>query len=269
MRITDCHAHIFPDKIAEKASVGIGDFYDTKMRYVGSCERLLESGSKAGMTNYWVHSVATTAAQIRSINSFIAQQCELHPEFIGFGSVHPDAPDMQAEIDNIIELGLYGVKLHPDFQKFNIDDPCAYPIYECIQGKLPLIIHTGDDRYDFSHPRRMAKVLEMFPKLDCICAHMGGYAVWDEAYECLHDHRCWVDSSSTMGMMNDYDHVRELVSKWGTERMLFGSDFPMWDHTEELERFEKLGITGSALDDVMYRNADHIIEHCSVGGKRA
>jgi len=259
MKIIDCHAHIFPAKIAEKASLGIGDFYDTKMRYIGDPEHLLESGSKAGITRYWVHSVATTPAQIRHINSYIAEQCSIHPEFVGFGSVHPDAEDMQAEIDNIIALGLHGVKLHPDFQKFNIDDPCAYPIYECIAGKLPLIIHTGDDRYEYSHPKRMAKVLDLFPRLDCICAHMGGYRVWEEAYECLGKRRCWADSSSTTGMLNDDEYVKSLVSRWGTERILFGSDFPMWDHTEELERVSRLGITGDGLEAVMHGNAESLV----------
>lgn len=260
MKIIDCHAHIYPAKIAEKATSVIGEFYGTKMRYTGSSERLLESGSRAGVTRYWVHSVATTAAQIRSINRFIAGECAAHPEFIGFGTVHPDAEDMQAEIDNIADLGLRGVKLHPDFQKFNIDDERAFPIYECIAGRLPLIIHIGDNRYDYSHPRRMAKVLDLFPKLDCVCAHMGGYTVWGDAYEWLGSRRCWVDTSSTLGMLGGEDeYVRKLAQLWGTSRMIFGSDFPMWDHAEELVRFERFGITGSALEDVLHRNAESVV----------
>lgn len=256
MQIIDAHAHIFPAKIAEKASNGIGDFYDTKMRYVGSTENLLKSGSAIGVNKYFVHSVATTPAQVRSINAFIAEQCALHPEFIGFGALHPGVEDIAAEVDNIIALGLRGVKLHPDFQRFCIDDEAALPLYEQIAGRLPLLVHMGDCRYEWSQPKRLARVLDMFPKLDCIAAHFGGYTAWDEALDCLLERRCWADTSSTLGMVKgDYDYVRMLVSRWGTDRLLFGSDFPMWDHAEELERFGKLGITGDALEAVMGGNA--------------
>ena len=259
MKIIDSHAHIFPDKIANKATVGIGDFYDIPMKYVGSCEALLESGRAIGVEKYWVHSVATTPSQIRSINSFIAEQCALHPEFIGLGALHPDAEDIEAEVENIIALGLHGVKLHPDFQHFNIDDPKALPMYECIAGRLPLLIHTGDARYTYSHPARLARVLDMFPRLDCVAAHFGGYTVWDEAYEALGSRRCWIDTCSTTGTMNDYEHLRELVKKWGTERMLFGTDFPMWDHAEELERIKRLGFTDAQLEDVLWNNAERFM----------
>ena len=260
MNITDCHAHIYPMKIAEKATGVIGEFYDTKMRHIGSPEELLESGSRAGVTRYWVHSVATTPHQVSSINRFIAEQCALHPEFTGFGTLHPDSDDIARDVDELISLGLRGVKLHPDFQKFNIDDPHALPMYEAFAGKLPLLVHLGDDRYDFSNPRRLANVLDLFPKLVCVGAHMGGYRVWDEAYDALGRRDCWIDTSSTLGMLNDPDRVRGMVKLWGTDRLIFGSDFPMWDHEEELERFEKLGITGEALENVMWRNAESVVK---------
>ena len=255
MTIVDAHAHIFPSKIAVKATDSVGAFYDVGMRYVGSPENLLESGRAIGVDKYFVHSVATTPAQVRSINTFIAEQCAEHPEFIGFGAMHPGVEDIQAEIDNIIALGLKGIKMHPDFQRFNIDDECAMPIYECAQGRLPILFHMGDYRYDWSHPARLAKILDSFPELDCIAAHFGGYTVWDEALGYLLPRRCWADTSSTLGMKNDSDYVRGLVKKWGTERLLFGTDFPMWDHAEELERFNALGITGDALEAVMGGNA--------------
>ncbi|MBQ9993298.1 MAG: amidohydrolase family protein [Clostridia bacterium] len=263
MRIIDCHAHIFPEKIATKASSGIGDFYGVTMNCVGSSEHLLEKGSKAGVDTYWVHSVATTAHQVRAINSFIAEQCSIHPEFVGFGTLHPDVEDVAAEVENIIALGLRGVKMHPDFQRFNIDDDKALPIYECIAGRLPLIVHTGDYRYDFSSPKRMARVLKMFPELDCICSHFGGWSVWDEAYEHLGSCRCWADTSSTTGMLNDPAYVRRLVDMWGCDRLLFGSDFPMWDHTEEVDRVLQLGLSDSQLELIMHKNAEDFLQRSS------
>ena len=46
-------------------------------------------------------------------------------------------------MDEIISLGLKGVKLHPDMQQFKIDDYRMLKIYELCEGKLPILIHTG------------------------------------------------------------------------------------------------------------------------------
>ena len=89
MEIIDAHAHIYPEKIAAKATDTIGVFYDIKMEMpAGTADRLIEDGSRVGITRYVVHSVATTAHQVRSINEFIKREKENHPEFIGFITLH-------------------------------------------------------------------------------------------------------------------------------------------------------------------------------------
>ena len=91
MEIIDAHAHVYPEKIAAKATDTIGIFYDIKMQMPkGTPEQLLISGSRAGISRYVVHSVATTAHQVRSINEFIKREVEAHPEFIGFITLHQD-----------------------------------------------------------------------------------------------------------------------------------------------------------------------------------
>ena len=147
------HCHIFPDKIEEKAVSAIGAFYDIPMQNKGTSEFLLADGRPVGVNKYLVCSTATTAHQVESINNFVAREAGLHPEFIGFGSLHPDYEDVAAEIDRMLSLGLRGIKLHPDFQKFNIDDERAFPIYKAAEGRLPILFHTGDDRYDFLEPQ--------------------------------------------------------------------------------------------------------------------
>ena len=143
--IADAHAHIFPGKIAEKAVGAIGAFYSIPMQHPGSPEALLESGRAIGVRKYLVCSTATRPGQVVSINDFIRESCAVHPEFVGFGTLHPSFPDIPGEIRRIREMGLRGVKLHPDFQQFSIDDPAAFPIYEgCAEGGLPILFHTGD-----------------------------------------------------------------------------------------------------------------------------
>lgn len=119
--IIDFHAHIYPAKIAEKASDTIGQFYNIQMKYKGSPESLLESGSRIGVDRYIVHSTATAPHQVESINNYIIGEVESHPEFIGFGTIHPEYENYENELIRIYSAGLMGIKLHPDFQKFPID----------------------------------------------------------------------------------------------------------------------------------------------------
>lgn len=51
--------------------------------------------------------------------------------------MHQDFEDMEGEIDRAIQLGLKGVKIHPDTQKVNMDDPRLMRLYEIIEGRLP------------------------------------------------------------------------------------------------------------------------------------
>lgn len=183
--IIDAHAHIFPDKIASRAADGISSFYDIPVRFDGSVGQLLKINRKAGVDRAIVQSVATVPEQVRNINNFISEQVRLHPEqLIGFGALHPDFPDIAGETERIISLGLRGIKLHSDFQRFNIDDPKAFPIYEAAEGRLPILFHCGDARYDYSSPKRLYSVMKRFPKLTIIGAHLAGWTKWDEAADC-------------------------------------------------------------------------------------
>ena len=242
--IIDAHAHIFPEKIAENATVNIGNFYGIPMNGCGMSSQLIESGKKIGVSKYLVCSTATAPHQIRHINSFIATECTVHPEYFGFGTTHADSDDLEGDIAQIKALGLHGVKLHPDFQKFNADSPEAFKIYELMEGELPLMIHCGDNRYDYSAPARIANICKNFPKLKVQAAHMGGYRSWDKAVELLprkYENLC-IDISSSMPFMSP-QRAAEIIRMYGVENTLFGVDYPMWTHSEELERFLACGFS--------------------------
>ena len=159
-RITDAHAHVFPDKIAEKATEGISHFYDLPMQYHGRVAEMLENGTAAGIDHFLVCSPATTVTQVHSINSFLASCAAAYPMCTAFGTLHPYAENVEADFQQLRSLQLRGVKLHPDFQNFPIDDPRAYPMYDMIQSSgLPILMHMGDAKSDFSHPYRLAMIL--------------------------------------------------------------------------------------------------------------
>ena len=189
-KIIDSHCHIFPDKIAQKATDSIDNFYgigeseDIEVcGFVGNAKTLLTQCDAVGVDRCLVTSVATTPPHAQSINAFIAREVELFPDrFIGFGSLHPESETLEEDAVHLIELGLKGVKLHPDIQNFKVDNPKVIKIFEiCNEKKLPVLVHTGDSRYDNSNPNRVKKILEMFPDLTVIGAHFGGWSLWDEA----------------------------------------------------------------------------------------
>jgi len=190
--IIDSHAHIFPAKIAVKAAQSIGEFYNIGMRYDGTIESLLASGDRIGVSRYIVHSTATKIEQVIPINDFIFSTIKEYNCFIGYGTLCPGMGKKETfdEVERIISLGLKGIKLHPDFQKFNIDDESAFLIYEACEGRLPILFHVGDDRYDTSSPTRLLNVLNKFPNLTAIAAHLGGYQRWDEAMGTISDTQC-------------------------------------------------------------------------------
>lgn len=257
--IIDAHAHIFPDKIAARAADGISSFYNMRVRFDGTVSSLLEENRRAGVDMALVQSVATVPEQVHNINSFVAEQVKLHPqELVGFGALHPDFPDIEAETERIISLGLKGIKLHPDFQQFNIDDERAFPIYEAAEGRLPILFHVGDNRYDFSSPKRLYNVMKRFPKLTIIGAHLAGWTKWEEAAELFSDGKIYADLSSSLYALTP-EHAAELIRNLGTDWVMFGTDYPMWSAADELKRFNSLPLTEQEREDILYRNAARLL----------
>ncbi|MBO4355891.1 MAG: amidohydrolase family protein [Clostridia bacterium] len=254
MRIIDFHTHIFPEKIAGKATEFISNFYDIGTDYVGSSSMLLEKGRKAGITDFVVLPVVMKAEQTHRINEFILEECALHKEFFGFGTLHIDTPDLEKEMEYISENDFKGLKFHPDMQKFAIDDPKMMEIYDYMQGKLPILFHCGDPRYDYSHPSKVKRILKDFPKLTVIAAHLGGWSMYDTAEDYLKDTDCYFDISSSLAYMSP-EKAAEHVRRYGSERVLFGTDFPLWDYPIEMERFEKLPLSDDEKENIYFKNA--------------
>ncbi len=257
--IIDAHAHIYPDKIAEKAAAGINGFYNMKVRYDGRLDTLLKEGTAAGVDKFLVQSVATTPEQVKSINNFISDSVKNYPDrLIGFGAMHPDFGDIEGETERIISLGLKGIKLHSDFQKFNIDDKRAYPIYEAAEGRLPILFHVGDPRYDYSSPERLLNIVKQFPRLTAIGAHFAGWSCWQKGAELFAHSRIYTDCSSSLYALSS-DEAAKIIRMIGVERVMWGTDYPMWDAKEELTRFDRLPLNDAEKERILYKNSEELL----------
>ena len=259
-QIIDAHCHIYPDAIARKAAANTGRFYDgLPATCDGTVQTLMREGDKVGITHYVVQSVATKPEQVKSINEFIAREVAAYPgRLTGLGTLHPDSTDLEGDVQHLLDLGLKGVKLHPDIQKFKIDDYRCLHIYDLCEGRLPILMHTGDNRFDYSNPNRLLPVLEIYRGLTVIGAHFGGYSIWHEAAEQLHGiPNLYVDCSSTMFALSDVEVV-DLIHIYGADRVLFGTDYPMWSPVDELEHFNRLPLTEEERQLILHKNAERI-----------
>lgn len=261
MTIIDTHAHIYPDKIAVRAAQSIGEFYDIPMCQDGTVDQLLKTGDEAGISRFLVHSVAVTWERAAAINDFLAAAVQAHPDrFIGFGTMHPDHPEAEKEIDRLMGLGLRGMKLHPDFQHFCLDDPQAIRMFEMMAERdLPLLVHTGDYRYPYSDPERMARALDKVPSLRAICAHFGGWSQWGQAWKLLAGrNNVYVDCCSSLYALAPEEAVK-VIHRYGADKVFFGTDYPMWNPKEEVARFMALPLTEEEREQILHLNFERFI----------
>lgn len=255
--VIDAHCHIYPEKIAGKAVAATDKFYNSNAFGEGTVSHLSKAYREFGVDHAIVQSVATTAHQVKSINEFIAAEVDKSEGFLtGLGTLHPDSVDISGDIEHLIELGLKGVKLHPDIQGFQVDKGNLLKIYECCEKKnLTILMHTGDYRYDNSNPNRVLPVLKAYPNLTVIGAHFGGWSVWEEACDSFAGlENFYVDCSSSFEFSHDVD-FKELIFRYGTDKVLFGTDYPMWSVQDEIETFFAMDLGDDINRQILSENA--------------
>ena len=259
MYFIDFHTHVYPDAIAPKAADSIRKFYHLGDDYMdGRVETLLKYGTDAGAEKFVLLPVSLRPTNTRHINDFIIGEVAKQPRFFGYGTIHAGMQNLCEEVEYIMDHGLLGIKMHTDCQVFPIDDPRLFPVYDMAQDKLPILFHMGDHRYDYSHPARLRKVLDLFPKLRVIAAHFGGYTMYDVAAEELKGKDCFFDVSSSLMFMEE-GVAERYINRHGAERFVYGSDYPMWNPVVEMERFQRLKLTDAQKEQIAHITAEEIL----------
>ena len=253
-RIFDTHVHIFPDKIAHKAVDHLADYYHVIMAAEGTWDSLDASLAEAvQIEKCLIHSTATRPEQVRAVNDFVSSK--ISDRFLGFGSIHADYDDIEGEIERIISLGLRGIKLHTDFQGFKADSDKAFRIYECAEGRLPILFHVGDEYDDLSNPKRIRRIHDNFPNLTIIAAHLGGsFMNMAEAEEYLVGQNVYFDTCSSLEFI-DPAEAKRIILAHGTDKCLFGTDFPMHNQKATIENILKLGLSDEDNQKIFWDNA--------------
>lgn len=255
MKIFDIHAHIYPDEIAPRAVKAISKGYDDiEVHGDGTAGMLDRCAEEAGIARMAVHSVATTKHQVESINRFVLSAAGRDPErMVPFGALHPDTEHPERAVDALVAGGFKGVKLHPEFQGFRVDEPRAIDMFGALAGRLPVLLHCGDYRCDHSAPERIRRMLREVRGLKLVCAHLGGWTNWEEAASQLMYEDVWVDTSSSIYAM-DAETAAGIIRGYGADRVVFGTDYPVWDPRTEVERFMSLPLTEAEQRKILWTN---------------
>ena len=259
MKYIDVHAHVFPENVASKVVNQLEEYYHMKWQGNGLLSDLLQSINEGKVNRTVIFSSATKPTQVKTINDYISSLCAEHKEFCGFGTIHPDFPDIEQELERFSVLGLRGLKLHPDFQQFCIDEPRMDRIYRAAGSKIPILLHVGDENSDHSAPERLARVCDRMPEVTFIAAHLGGYCCWDAAKKYLLGKKnIYIDTSSCFHKIS-YAEGREMVRLHGADKVLFASDYPAKHAEKAIEDVLKMELSEKENELIFYKNAEKLL----------
>jgi len=256
--IIDFHTHTFPDSLAPRAMAKLVR-QTPAMRNVlnGTREALRESMRTSGISVSVMLPIATKPSHVQPI---IDDAVTVNsPDLIAFGALHPLDTDFTARVAFMHRRGIKGIKLHPEYQNFTIDDRALYPAYEALEAAgLIVVFHAGNDPGPFSNthslPAHIARVGQAFPRLRIVAAHMGGYRTWDEAERYLCGTDIFFDTAAVHDAMPPELFLR-IARSHGTEKILFGSDSPWFDQHRCVEWVDSLPLSEAEKERVFSQNA--------------
>jgi predicted TIM-barrel fold metal-dependent hydrolase len=259
--IIDFHTHAFPDSIAEKAMAALKQEGDIKAHLDGRIASLISSMDKNGIEKSLVCSIATKPSQFEPILSWSKKISS--ERIVPFPSLHPDDPEAAERIDRIKEQGLKGIKFHPYYQNFSIDEDRLFPLYDRIsRNGLILVMHTG---FDFAYeknritdPEKILKVLENFPDLKLVTTHLGAWDDWDEVEKLLIGKEIYMEISFSLEFLNK-ERAYSIICRHPKEYILFGTDSPWTDQGKTLSLFKELNLEKDVEEHILRHNAIRLL----------
>ncbi len=242
--IIDFHTHAFPDSIADRAMSALEQGAGVKAILDGRISSLLASMENSGIDKSVVCSIATKPAQYAPIMEW--SMAVRSDRIIPLPSVHPADPECDSKIRIIKAEGFKGIKLHPYYQDFIIDEDRLLRLYEAVcRENLLVVMHTG---YDIAFPRirradpaGIANVCAKFPELKLVTTHLGAWEQWPEVESALAGKPVYMEISFSLEYL-DSDPVRDIFVKHPKDYILFGSDSPWTDQAKTLSAYRALGL---------------------------
>jgi predicted TIM-barrel fold metal-dependent hydrolase len=255
--IIDFHTHAFHDALAPKAIAALTAGIDIKTKHDGTVSSLLTSMDKAGIDKAVICSIATKPSQYIPILEW--SRSIMTDRIIPFPSIHPADGQPHEKLRTIAGSGFKGIKLHPYYQEFSIDEDRMFPIYEtCSLLGLIIVCHTGFDiafpRNRIADPEKIALIARKFPELKFVATHLGAWSDWDEVITHLVGKNIYMECSYSLETI-DPEKALTIFKNHPSDYLLFGTDSPWTDQSDALRLIRKLGLDPGRLEKVLYANA--------------
>jgi predicted TIM-barrel fold metal-dependent hydrolase len=262
MDIIDFHTHAFPDNLAEKAIKTIEEKSGMKAFLNGTISSLLSSMDKNNIAKSVICSIATKPQQFESI---LQWSKKIRSErIIPFLSIHPEDKQFKEHIEIIKKEGFKGIKLHPYYQEFDLDEQRMFPIYEEIyKNQLILVSHTG---YDFAFPyikragpEKIIKIKEKFSDLKLVISHLGGWKEWENVRKLLCGQKIYMEISFSLQFI-DKKLASDIINFYYEDFILFGSDSPWGDQGQTISLLKSLNLGGKKEKLIFNKNALNLLQ---------
>ena len=262
--IIDFHTHIFPDGIAPKTIPFLEQRSGIQANTDGMLKGLLRAMEETNVDVSVVHPVVTKPSQFDTVNQFakmVNDSCD--GKVISFGGIHPDCEDYKGKLEYIKELGLPGIKLHPDYQGVFIDDERYMKIIEYADAlDLMILTHAGMDigLPDPVHcpPDRMRKVIDAIHPKKLIVAHLGGWRQWEDALEHLIGENIYLDTAFCMDYISE-DLFLKIWEKHDKDKLLFATDSPWGEAKKTVKQLKKMPLSEEEIKDILANNAKKLL----------
>jgi predicted TIM-barrel fold metal-dependent hydrolase len=263
--IIDFHTHAFPDAIAARAIQVLVEEgqkkYDVKAHLDGRISSLTASMDRSGIERSVICSIATKPAQFEPILRWSRQV--MSDRIIPFPSLHPEAEDAEEQVRRIRAEGFKGVKFHPYYQDFEIDEERLFPVYRMLEREgLIVVMHTGFDlafeRVRKADPVRIVSVLERFPDLKLVTTHLGSWEDWEEVETHIMGKKIYMEISFSLDCM-DRETARRIILNHPQDHILFGSDSPWADQAQAIALLKSLALGKDREKSILRENALNLL----------
>lgn len=259
--IIDFHTHAFPDNVAAKAIPALAKEGKVTAHTQGTVDSLLASMDRAGINTSVICSIATRPAHFEPILAW--STAIQSPRLIPLPSIHPADTDAVARVFRLKSEGFRGIKMHPYYQDFSLDEERLTPLYEALsETGLLLVIHCG---YDIAFPRirradpaQILTIKNRFPDLRLITTHFGGWDNWEEVEEILIGKEIFMEISFALSYLPPEQSAR-MLNNHPADYLLFGTDSPWDDQLAAIQRLEKFNLNTERLHSILGQNAQRLL----------
>lgn len=266
--IIDFHTHVFPESIAPKTIDSLECRANIKAHTDGTLKGLHKSMQEDEIDYSVVLPVVTKPSQFDSINQYAAS-INNTDGILSFGGIHPENDKITDKLSYIKELGLRGIKLHPDYQGAYIDDECYISILsECVRLGLISVLHAGLDigipapihcPPDRSYLMLKKVLADRHTDSKIVLAHIGGHLQWRLVEELLVGENVYFDLAYSIWHIERNTLLR-IIKNHGSERILFATDSPWSGQRESVDFIKNLPLSDAEIDNILYKNAVRLLQ---------